>query len=420
MSFWEKFVRKSAGDTNTATATTPVHETQWQASPRPSATPSDTAGLYATEYAVRTVTDFIASNIASLPFKAYVQQANGDRAEIAVSTPLASMLAHPSGITGQTRFTLFKALLLDQLLTGSMCATVTHTATGYGLRRILPSNYSIRVNGNEEPTALDVTIDGHSSTLRLPNAAVLLSHGYNPDTASVPTALRDLLDEARALSEYRRQIARNGGRVSAYVYRPKEMPWLSQDDYDDFKMALDNYTKGGGREGGWPILKDGMEFRTIDAFKPVDVNDLEARDRINIAVCNAYHVSPENLGFRTGTNSNIQAFKEQLWAVELMPYIVQFEQALNMTLPAITGQPDAWIEANVDAKLRGTFSEQYQALSTATGRPFMTTNEARRLLNRPQVPEGDQLITPLNVSEGRQPSPQDGGRTQQAQEGTIR
>ena len=410
-------MRKSAGDTNTATATTPVHETQWQASPRPSATPSDTAGLYATEYAVRTVTDFIASNIASLPFKAYVQQANGDRAEIAGGTPLASMLAHPSGITGQTRFTLFKALLLDQLLTGSMCATVTHTATGYGLRRILPSNYSIRVNGNEEPTALDVTIDGHSSTLRLPNAAVLLSHGYNPDTAGVPATLRDLLEEGRALAEYRRQIALNGGRVSAYISRPKEMPWPSQEAQDEFVQGMRAYVGKGGREGGWPLLNDGMEIKTVDAFKPVDVNDLEARDRINIAVCNAYHVSPENLGFRTGTNSNIQAYKEQLWAVELMPYIVQFEQALNMTLPAITGQPDAWIEANVDAKLRGTFSEQYQALSTATGRPFMTTNEARRLLNRPQVPEGDQLITPLNVSEGGQPSPQDGGRTQQAQEG---
>lgn len=418
MSFWEKFVRKSAGDTNTATATTPVHETQWQASPRPSATPSDTSGLYATEYAVRTVTDFIASNIASLPFKAYVQQTNGDRAEIAGGTPLASMLAHPSGITGQTRFTLFKALLLDQLLTGSMCATVTHTATGYGLRRILPSNYSIRVNGNEEPTALDVTIDGHSSTLRLPNAAVLLSHGYNPDTAGVPATLRDLLEEGRALAEYRRQIALNGGRVSAYITRPKEMPWPSQEAQDEFVQGMRAYVGKGGREGGWPLLNDGMEIKTVDAFKPVDVNDLEARDRINIAVCNAYHVSPENLGFRTGTNSNIQAFKEQLWAVELMPYIVQFEQALNMTLPTITGQPDAWIEANVDAKLRGTFSEQYQALSTATGRPFMTTNEARRLLNRPQVPEGDQLITPLNVSEGGQPSPQDGGRTQQAQEGS--
>ena len=60
---------------------------------------------------------------------------------------------------------------------------------------------------------------------------------------------------------------------------------------------------------------------------------------------------------------------------------------------------------------------QYQALSTATGRPFMTTNYARGLLDMPPVDGGDELITPLNVSEGGQPSPQDGGRTQNAQEG---
>lgn len=89
MSFWQKFVKKSAGETTPAT--TPAHEPQWQASPRPAATPTDTAGLYATEYAVRTVTDFIASNIASLPFKAYMQQANGDRMEIPADTPLASI-----------------------------------------------------------------------------------------------------------------------------------------------------------------------------------------------------------------------------------------------------------------------------------------------------------------------------------------
>lgn len=418
MSFWRKFVKKSAQDATPATP--PADGPQWQASPRPATGfDSNAAMLYGSEYAIRTVTGFIARNIASLPFKAYTQK-DGDRVEVDDDTPLSRLLRQPSRIAGQSRYQLFTSLLLDQLLTGGMCAIVTKTGRDYHLRRIRPANYSLHENGNGEADRLETTIDGHTNTLRLPNAAVMLSYGYEPDTAGVPATLHDLLDEARTLSEYRRQIARNGGRVSAYVYRPKEMPWLSQADYDDFKMALDNYTKGGGREGGWPILKDGMEFRTIDAFKPVDVNDLEARDRINIAVCNAFHVSPENIGFRSGTNSNISAFKEQLWSVELMPYIIQFEQALNSVLPTITGQPDAWIEANVDAKLRGTFSEQYQALSTATGRPFMTTNEARKLLNRPQMPGGDQLVTPLNVSEGGQPSPQDGGRTQQAQEGTIR
>ena len=134
-------------------------------------------------------------------------------------------------------------------------------------------------------------------------------------------------------------------------------------------------------------------------------------------MCNAFQISPENVGFRTGTNSNISAFKEQLWNVELMPYIVALEEALNLSLPEAVGELDCYIKANVDAKLRGTTSEQYQALSTATGRPFMTTNQARQILDMPRVPGGDQLITPLNVSEGGQPSPQDGGQTQNAQQG---
>ena len=178
------------------------------------------------------------------------------------------------------------------------------------------------------------------------------------------------------------------------------------------------YRKGGGREGGWPLLEDGMELHALDAFKPVDVADLDARDKINVTVCNAYHISPENVGFRTGNKSSVQAYKEQLWNVELRPYIVAFEQVLNKALPPALGEAGTWVEANLDAQLRGTTSEQYQALSTATGRPFMATDEARRILSLPTLGDGyDRPITPLNVTEGGQPSPQDGGRTQNAQEG---
>ena len=48
----------------------------------------------------------------------------------------------------------------------------------------------------------------------------------------------------------------------------------------------------------------------------------------------------------------------------------------------------------------------------------MTTNQARRILDMPAIDGGDELITPLNVLTGGQPSPQDGGRTQNAQQGT--
>ena len=47
-------------------------------------------------------------------------------------------------------------------------------------------------------------------------------------------------------------------------------------------------------------------------------------------------------------------------------------------------------------------------MSTATGRPFMTTNEIRARMNLPPVAGGDELVTPLNVLVGGQTSPQDG------------
>ena len=195
------------------------------------------------------------------------------------------------------------------------------------------------------------------------------------------------------------------------------MPWASENARNDFIQGMRAYRKGGGKDGGWPLLEDGMEIVTVDAFKPVDMGDLDARDRIGIAVCNAYHISPENVGIRTGNKSSVEAYKDQLWNVELSPYVVQLEQQLNQVIPKAVGEEDVFILANMDAQLRGTPSEQYKALSTATGRPFMSLNEGRRKLNLPAKDDGDEVIVPLNVTQGGQPSPQDGGNTQNAQTG---
>ena len=296
---------------------------------------------------------------------------------------------------------------------------VTGYAAPHPPRRIQVS----RRNGFGELTGVTISsvAENKGGTYRLPDPRIVLDIGYIDGLNlgdPITDVLRPLLAEARVMAKYRKSIAENGYQIPAYVYRPKEMPWESQADYDDFTQGLRNYVAGGGMAGTWPVFKDGMEIRTVDnLFKPVDMADLEAREKINEQVCLAFQISPENIGFRTGTNSNIAAYKEKLWNVELLPYLVAFEEALNLTLPEAVGEPDCYIKANLDAKLRGTMETQYQALSTATGRPFMTTDEARELLDRPKLPGGDQLITPLNVSEGGQPSPQDGGQTQNAQQG---
>ena len=379
-------------------------------------------GMYCREYAVRTVVDFIARNIASLPLKVYRRDGNGDPHEV-TDGDLYRLLRKPSPLPGMTRYRFIQSLISDMLLEDRWLCILGTVGDRWTLRRIPSDCYTLNGNALGEISSVDITLPDAQGTPHydLPNGRVILDVGSidhlrygNPLT----DVLRPLLAEARAMARYRRQIAQHGAQIPAYVYRPKEVPWNSQADYNEFVQGLRQYSQGGGLEGFWPTFKDGMEIRTVDnVFKPVDVADLDARKEINILVATAFQISPENIGFRTGTNSNISAYKDKLWNVELMPYVTAFEEALNLNLPEYLGDPDCYIRANIDAKLRGTFETQYQALSTATGRPFMTTNEGRRTLDLAPVDGGDDLITPLNVTEGGQPSPQDGGQTQNAQQG---
>lgn len=374
------------------------------------------------EYAVRTVVDFVAQKIASLPFHAYRAAPGGDHVRDTTGE-LARLIADPSIVPCETRYRLFHSLIVDTMLADRFCCLVALDSDyDWRLRRVPPESFDVTYNGLGEPTRLTVTLPTGTVSFDLPDERVVLSLGFGGDCGTpfpVTDSLRPLLDEARELASYRRSVARNSGRVPAWVSRDKDAPkWASEKARNEFIQGMRSYRKGGGREGGWPLLEDGMQLHALDAFKPVDMADLDARDKINVQVCNAYHISPENVGFRTGNKSSIQAYKEQLWNVELRPYLVAFEQALNKALPRALDENGSWVEANLDAQLRGTTSEQYQALSTATGRPFMATDEARRILSLPTLGDGyDRPITPLNVTEGGQPSPQDGGRTQNAQEG---
>lgn len=150
-----------------------------------------------------------------------------------------------------------------------------------------------------------------------------------------------------------------------------------------------------------------MSIESLSMFKPIDVDDLAARDKVKIDVANAYGIPPELMGLREGNFSNVESLRRMLFGTYLRPYISAFEQAINRGLRAYADAGE-YVEFDLDAQLRGNPEAQYAAMSTATGRPFMTTNEIRARMNLPPVEGGDELITPLNVLVGGQTSPQDG------------
>ncbi len=75
----------------------------------------DASGIYCREYAVRVVIDFITRNIASLPFKVYRKNADGDSEEV-TSGALADLMKRPSPLPGMTRYRFLSMLLRDMLL----------------------------------------------------------------------------------------------------------------------------------------------------------------------------------------------------------------------------------------------------------------------------------------------------------------
>jgi hypothetical protein len=99
-----------------------------------------------------------------------------------------------------------------------------------------------------------------------------------------------------------------------------------------------------------------------------------------------------------------------LYGDTLGPILAALEDRQNAFLLPRLGEPtERYVEFNIAEKLQGSFEEQAAVMSTLVGAPVFTPNEARSRFNLPAVEGGDQLIVPLNVTQGGQASPQDGG-----------
>jgi hypothetical protein len=108
------------------------------------------------------------------------------------------------------------------------------------------------------------------------------------------------------------------------------------------------------------------------------------------------------------TYSNITEQHKILYQDTLGPWLTMIQQEIHaQLLPDLPDSRDVYVEFNIAEKMRGSFEEQAEAASTATGRPWMTVNEQRARFNLPQIEGGDSLITPLNVTEGGLASPRD-------------
>lgn len=356
---------------------------------------------------IRKVTSFIAANIASIPLHAYRLESGTDRVRVRDGA-VAGILSRPSRAPGLSPFRFWERVILDGLLHDRWAVAVDESGDEPALVRIPPRRFRFKTDGLDRITGVKVTGDDGEARVLDP-AGFLLDVGYaqahGRGTSPVET-LRALLQEAAEGVEYRRTVMRKAALHTGWIGR--ETAWSSQKARANFLQGLRAFQAKAEREGGTMLLDEGMQWHDRQ-WQPADLSVMEARRLTDEEVATAYHIAPEILGIREGNYSNLEAFRQSLYRDALGPYIAAWEQALAPLVERFAAGEGLYIEAHLDAKLRGSFEAQASVLQTATGRPYLTTNEARARLNLPALDEGEGLVTPLNVLIGGQASPTDSG-----------
>lgn len=371
--------------------------------PAPAA-PWEYAAIWRAQPQVRTVVSFLARNIAQLGLHVFRRVSDTDRERL-TDHPLAELLAEP--LPRVTTYRLVERLVSDVALYDE--AYWLKVRQG-GERRLLPVPPTLirPADGNWIAPDHYVTAGGREFGVD----EVVHFHGYAPEDLRVGSspieALRALLLEDQESAKQRAAMWKSGARMTGVLSRPAEAePW-SPEAKRRFGEMWRTFAAGGGAEGGTPILEDGMAYTPI-AISPQQAQYIEARKLTREEVAAAYHIPPPLVGILDhATYSNITEQHKILYQDTLGPWLTMIQQEIAANLlPDLPDSRNVYVEFNIAEKMRGSFEEQAEAASTATGRPWMTVNEQRARFNLPQIDGGDSLITPMNVTEGGLASPRD-------------
>lgn len=360
---------------------------------------------------VRKVTEFIARLVAAIPLNLYERVDEDNRRRVQWGNDPAGSLAwalhNPTDAPGVSGFRFWESVLLDGLIFDRWCVLKRYDDQGR-LRLVrLPARRTYFISNNlDQLDHIELYRVGADNPVVFYPEDLIIDFGYADRGAqgtSPLQTLRDLLSENTEAVRYRRQVWKNGAQIPGVLEWEKRFPPDGK-DRAQFLHQWDEFKRDGSRAGGTPLLEQGMKYRELQTFNPKDTLDLEGRKLTDIEVASAYHIAPELVGAREGNYSNVDAYRQMLYRIQLGPYIDALTQAVQLGLAKeLDAAGDSlYIEPHLESVLRGSLEEEVASGVKATGRPVMTTNEWRSRMNKPPIEGGDELVTPLNVLEGGQ------------------
>lgn len=370
--------------------------------------------LYQTQDNLQAVVNYLSNSIAQLPLKVYVRDGENERRRDRDSDA-ARLLWRPN--SDQTSFEFIRALMVEYYVYGAVYVWLLpdpESESNLQLR-IVPTEWIVKSEepGTYAPNTIRICTKQGGTAVDVPRDEFILFRTYSAGSPggylSPISALRQTLTEQVEAGRFRRQLWRSSGRLNAQIIRPKDVaPWTKEQKLEFAQIFREAWGSGGSKAGSIPILEDGMEIKPFStSFKESEWSQSVILSREAVAA--AYGVNPSLIWHsNTQTYASSKDNARALYAECLGPTIQMLQQRINaFLLPMIGAEPGTYVEFDMSEKLKGSFEERASILQSAVGAPWLTRNEARADMNLPSIEGGDELITPLNVTEGGQASPRD-------------
>jgi HK97 family phage portal protein len=355
---------------------------------------ADSAIRMSTVYAcVRLLGD----TISSLPLGAYVRRGRNRISYSAVYGSQPEWVNRPNPETSRLEF--FEQVIASLNLHGNAFILTVRDENDevFELYCLNPDEVRIRRLRPNEPLVYEITIREagdvrteiltsreilHIPMFRLPGS----HYGLGPVSAA-----RLTIGAAMAADTYAAAYFGNAANPGGVIEVPGE---LTQEQAQDIGRDWNITHTGPYRAGKIGILSGGAAFKPL-TLNAADAQLLEAR-RFNVEdIARLFRVPVSLLGHPVaGAMSFASVEAQNLSFVQhsLRPLLERLEQSLSALLP----ESDGFIKFNLDALLRGTTLERYEAYTKGLREGFLSLNDVRSVEDLAPIGEaGDQFRVPL-------------------------
>ena len=351
-------------------------------------------GAVSTDSAMRLTSVFaclrlLSEAISTLPIDTFVREGGTRRVYrprpeyLSFQPPLGSRINYLSQVMLSllTDGNAFVAVTRDDLGDPTDLAVLDPCAVDVA-KRGNTRRYTVTAGGRPYPLDPDMDVM-HIQGMTLPGAV----RGISPIGYA-----RDAIGLGLAAQQYGRSFFENGALPGAVLEAPNGM---SEAAVKRWQATWNGGHQGVGNAHRLGVLTEGAKFSKV-SVEPNDAQFLETRQFQVPDVARIFGVPPHLIADASNSTSWGSGLAEQNVAFgqfSLRPWIERIEDAHNRLLTT-HGLPDVFMKLNIDALLRSSTKDRYEAHALGIESRFKTPNEARRDEDMPPIPGGDRFPAP--------------------------